>query len=403
MAERDSWAVGNTSDRKVGAEDARRAMAALMVPGHTPVSSLTGLRLGGGNPGRVTATGTPGPSVVVEEFQGFLDNSGRPGTYIVTLDGNKTIDLLTANPAHASNQRNDLIVAQQSDADYGDADRNFLVRHIVGTPSGSPTDPVPSGSPNYVTLARVRVTAGATTITNAMIDDLRPAWTVALGGIKPVRGTTDRTALPLLNSQVIIRLDRSPIWTEMCDGTAWRVMPGAVTASTADRDSAITSPYNGQLVISTDTGAVWERVAGAWVALPQGFMGETKRATTDSGIGTTETVLDTVTISNVISGRRYKVTWMGLVAVSVAPPPFPTLRLRYAAGATVTSAGTLMVDPAIEISTINRPIVLVGTFTAPSSGQFTVGFTCNSGGGGNTVTVTGGATKRLLLVEGLGG
>lgn len=196
MAELNSGWVGSDTERIVTVEDARAITAALIAPG-------VGLRSRAGwfpsattaEQGQVTANGTPNATVNVAPFQYHLNNSAGVFGYIITNDAPKSIDILTANPSDPSNNRNDLIIAQQSDAFYGDANSEMVIRHIVGTPNASPVDPTITGSANYVLLARVVVTAGATTITNAMITNLRPAaYTVARGGILPVANSSEQTA-----------------------------------------------------------------------------------------------------------------------------------------------------------------------------------------------------------------
>lgn len=88
--------------------------------------------------------------------------------------------------ADGSNPRRDIVVMY---IDYGQApstavsnNTNGVVKTMVvaGTPAGSPSDPsgaaiqsaVGSGNP-YIKLARVRVGAGVTTLSNSVIDDLR--------------------------------------------------------------------------------------------------------------------------------------------------------------------------------------------------------------------------------------
>lgn len=278
MAELDSLWVGSTADRKVGTEDARRGLNTLLVPGTSAINARSGIRPMAGNPGLVAATGTPGPDVTVNAFQAVLDLAARPGAYIATLDATKTVAILDV-PADPTNQRNDLIIAQQNDADYGDANRNYQIVRVQGTPSGSPADPSVPGSQNYIRLARVRVTAAATTITNAMIDDLRPGWIAAMGGILLINSSTDRATLTPYASMAIFRLDRN--WVEVYD-TAWRVQDIAVCSSTADRDSAITSPYNGQLAYTSDTGKVWQRHGGAWREWPSGKMAQLRQTVTQT-------------------------------------------------------------------------------------------------------------------------
>lgn len=97
--------------------------------------------------------------------------------------------------ADVSNPRRDMIVMY---VDYGNAVSTAVsnntngvvkIKVVTGTPAGSPADPsdaaiqssVGSGNP-YIKLARVRVAAGATTISNSVIDDLRAFATGDLSG-----------------------------------------------------------------------------------------------------------------------------------------------------------------------------------------------------------------------------
>lgn len=57
-------------------------------------------------------------------------------------------------------------------------------------------------------------------------------------------------------------------WHEAFDGAAWRVVGTAHVASTSARDTLITHPYNGQICVTTDTGRMWVRQGGVWIAMP---------------------------------------------------------------------------------------------------------------------------------------
>lgn len=107
--------------------------------------------------------------------------------------------------ADGSNPRRDIVVMY---VDYGEApstgvsnNTNGVIKitSVSGTAAGSPTDPsdatiqsaVGSGNP-FIKLARVRVAAGATSIGNAVIDDLRTmSYARAGGGWNPVASTWD--------------------------------------------------------------------------------------------------------------------------------------------------------------------------------------------------------------------
>lgn len=286
---RTPWAVMDGASRVLDAEEARVAVGGLWTPGTTAVTARQGLRPGPGTPGKVKQTGTPGINVLVDAFQLLLTASRGSGPYIETEPAQLTVAVLDV-PADPSNQRNDLILFRQTDTYYSDVSSVQGVIRVQGTPSGTPADPSVAAYPDHGLLARVRVPAGATAITDAMIDDLRPPWVVALGGILPVANATDRATLTGYDSFAIYRLDRD--WVEIHDGTAWRVQGIAVCSSTADRDSAITSPYNGLLATTTDSGTVWLRHSGAWVATSLGALAvsvsDTQEAdgTTTSGVYT---------------------------------------------------------------------------------------------------------------------
>lgn len=242
MAERDSWATqasGPTGTLDV--EDSRLAIAALAMPGSTRLKAKSGFRPGPGtSPGLVTATGTPDGFVHVAPFQLLLQGgrASEPGTYLACLDAIKDINILST-AADPTNPRNDLIIAQQSDTFYSDANSNFVVKQVVGTPAGSPVDPTVTGSTDYVTLARVRVDAGVTTIVSAKITDLRTSghaksltgglYTVALGGTLPVASQTERDAVAgVYPGLTAFRSDSKR--HEIYESTRWSPMPGALLA-----------------------------------------------------------------------------------------------------------------------------------------------------------------------------
>jgi hypothetical protein len=260
MAERDSWATMNGATRVLDAEDSRIATGIFLTPGATALTGRQGIRLAPGNPFAVTATGTPDANIHIAKGQLNLTATRGSGAYLCTLDADKTINAL-ATPAHATNARRDLIIAQQTDTYYGDpAPTSFVLRYIVGTPAGSPVDPVVTGSPDYMLIARVRVPALTTAITNALIDDLRPAWMVALGGVLPVSSAAERTALSAYEGQVVYRRDLDIL--EFFDAVAWRSVGTPAVSSLA----SITDPYTDQLaILTTDhqlyrwTGSVWIR------------------------------------------------------------------------------------------------------------------------------------------------
>jgi hypothetical protein len=267
MPERPSWAV-SAAGGLISSEDARVSMGGLCQPGGVLVSdSRSGwlpVGLGTNAPGAVTANGTPNNSVNVAPFMRIHQSTRGKGPYIMCLDVSKSINILST-PAHATNPRNDLIVAQQSDAFYGDGNSLMVIRHVVGTPAASPVDPVVTGSPDYALLARVVVPANDTTIEQGQITDLRStALTVAIGGTIPVVSQTERNAITSpFTGMMIYRTDR--LWREVYTGTGWRVLDTAIVTAFADLATHITNPFEGQLAFVTADDAFAIYSGSAWV------------------------------------------------------------------------------------------------------------------------------------------
>ncbi|MDQ1038754.1 hypothetical protein QFZ75_005170 [Streptomyces sp. V3I8] len=222
--ERDSgWVSGGFVD----AEDARLATGALAAPGAGPVQARSGLRPATGDPGRVQATATVSGKVTVTPFQGVIQGTraSAAGAYLVTLGQQKTLDVLGTNPADTANPRNDLVVARQRDAQYGDATTAMTVELVKGTAAATPTDPAVSG--DLVPLARIRVARNASSVAAADIDDLRP-WVAAAGGILRVSGESGRPTYPY-SGMYIHRWDTNHLewydssvgWQAVNDDTGW--------------------------------------------------------------------------------------------------------------------------------------------------------------------------------------
>jgi hypothetical protein len=230
VAERDSGWVGGSV---VDAQDARLATGMLIQAGAGPLQVRQGVKPASGTPGLVKQTGTASKNITIEPFQAAIQatRATAGGPYLATLDAQKTVDLLTANPADATNARRDLIIARQSDTQWSDASTAMVVQQVVGTPSGSPVDPTPAAG-DFITLARVTVPATATTIVSANITDLRP-FAVATGGILPVTTQTERDALTKYTSMAVWRLDLNQM--EAWNGTTWGVVgPAAAPAYAHD-------------------------------------------------------------------------------------------------------------------------------------------------------------------------
>jgi hypothetical protein len=279
VTERHSWAVGAVAGvGQVNELDARITISGLVAPAGL-VTSRGGVFPAADWPGYVSATTpTPNGEVHVAPFRGALQSvrPGGGGTYLVCNDGVVNINVLGTAPANPANDRIDLIVWQQSDTFHGDPDSRLRVRHVVGTPAVTPVDPDPTAdglSPDYILAARITVPANAVTIEQGDIENIDIPYTVSAGGLLPIFNLTERNAIVAPYSGMpIYRVDRD--WVEIYDGIGWRVQGIAVCSSTVDRDSAITSPHNGLLAYTADTGITWQRHNNAWrVPYPLGVIG----------------------------------------------------------------------------------------------------------------------------------
>lgn len=332
MAERASWAVQQVSGVGVqSAEDVRHSMAALWTPAGA-VTSRSGMVPTGAAavPGSVLAT-TPTANTFahVQPFRYVRQSSRGGGTYTMVLDAIKDIDVL--NPANGgtaadpSNARIDLIIAQQSDAFFSDANSNMVVKRVGGTPAGSPIDPTVTGSADYVLLARVTVLANATTIQTANIANVALPSAVAVGGLLPIADATERAALanPYDGMQVY---RRDMDWVETYDGTAWRAPAFVKTSSNAN----VTNPFTGQYAQNTTDGQLYRYTGTAWVPA-RGVIAYGKR-TTASTAGNPTSVLRLDNVS-LLSGRMYRITTCNLNVFGTANDT-DSVNVRFKTGGT---------------------------------------------------------------------
>lgn len=119
---------------------------------------------------------------------------------------------------------------------------------------------------------------------------------------------------------------------------------------------------------------------------------------TDQVIGTAETIMDERVTFTAVAGRQYLIIHTADNAIATGAPTAAVYNYRYAAGATLTTGGTLLHNyagppPSGAHVTDTRHVL----FTAPSSGQFTVGcgyFT----NGASTVRFYANA-KRLTVID----
>jgi hypothetical protein len=124
----------------------------------------------------------------------------------------------------------------------------------------------------------------------------------------------------------------------------------------------------------------------------------TTSATGISGVAATEIMGDTISAAALIAGDTYRVTWNGIITGTVTGNYFE-LRLRYAAGASVSTSGTsFRVIPQTIVTQGNwePEKTLIGEFVAPSSGQFTVGVSLKRTAGAGTASIV---AERSMSID----
>ncbi len=125
---------------------------------------------------------------------------------------------------------------------------------------------------------------------------------------------------------------------------------------------------------------------------PRGIVGLVKQATSNTGI-TGETMMETITFG-AEAGRAYE-----LCFAANHDTPHPTSRIRYAAGQTVTTSGTIIRDANVEGSGASRLFRFTGIFAPSTTEDYTIGVSAQ----GSSLNVTStGATNRLFWIRDVG-
>jgi len=175
------------------------------------------------------------------------------GTYVTYNDASVVLSLNTADP---TNPRIDLICATVNDAYYTGALNNVVLQVVAGTPAGSPV--APTLPANSISLATVAVGAGATTITNANITDLRTRAELTETIISATATATNTLVLDGIAGQTgkALRVNDST-------GTQKFAVSVDGTLTFQDGSTQITAGvYDPSFTINTQSGTTYTLVAG---------------------------------------------------------------------------------------------------------------------------------------------
>jgi hypothetical protein len=204
----------------------------------------------------VAQSATPGMSVQVAAGHALIagTQTATQGFYIAYNDGATTIAIATANP---TNPRIDRIVVAVQDAFYGGtANNQVLFQAVTGTPASSPV--APAAPSNSITLAYVAVAAGATSIVNANITDLRTRAELSETIISATATATNTLLLDGIAGQTgkAFRIN---------DSTGTQKFAVAVDGTLTFQDGSTqttAATYDPNLVVNAQTGTTYTVVAG---------------------------------------------------------------------------------------------------------------------------------------------
>jgi hypothetical protein len=279
---------------------------------------------------------TTGMEVSISACSAVIANTfaSASGDYLMVNDGAVNLVLAASSPTQ---NRHDIIGFQVKDNLFDSSGLNTAVPAVIqgANSAGTPSDPALPAS--FIPVARAVVNAGVTSPT--LVSLVRR--TASNGGVVRISNVTERAEIAPFEGYPIWREDRD--WLEIYDGGAWRVQGVAVCASTADRDSAITNPYNGQLAVTLDTYTVWVRRSGVWERFPRGLIVRSRRVTPSAGSGSS-TAVGVRRVDNIAgrAGQALTVETSTLHPTSTNPGDNIRVEIRYSTSGVATTASPVL-------------------------------------------------------------
>lgn len=111
-----------------------------------------------------------------------------------------TLDILTANPPHATLDRIDLVIARIRDVYYADASNGMAIEAVTGTPNASPVPPATPASSIVLAQVKIRHSPNSQILTSDITDQR------LLAGGKSYRCSIQNNATQAVTSNVFTKV-----------------------------------------------------------------------------------------------------------------------------------------------------------------------------------------------------
>lgn len=204
----EAWAIRQVDGSpEYSARELRRIFAVSLWPAGDQFGARSGVR-----PHPLPVVTVAGTTWTVHDHSAVVypGLTSSAGPYIVE-QGEQSGSL---NPADASNGRIDALDEQvQDDDEDGSGERRSRILYVPGTPEADPVPPPPTNA--SVRLATILVPSSG----SAVVETLAP-YTVAAGGVLPVRNADERPIAGAYHGQFVYRRDADEL--QVFDGAVWR-------------------------------------------------------------------------------------------------------------------------------------------------------------------------------------
>jgi len=249
---------------------------------------------------KVLATGTPDGFVHVQAGACYVrgTQAATQGMYHLYNDATLDINVLGPNPAHATLDRIDLVVARYQDQFYSGSLDLPTIEMVTGTPSGSPG--VPAAPANSLILAQISIVHASATIPQSVITDRRvPA------GLNPVKIYDNQLLAAAASFTIVVPPGGSHLRITASLRTTNAGAGGDVVAGQANGDTAAAN-YDSWRHFALANGGAWSITALQGVTIPPVglYLGNVPQTGTPAGMFN-KLLIECPNYSDSVSHKRF--------------------------------------------------------------------------------------------------